>query len=322
MVFKRQIALFLGCAALAFGFTLAASAGSRISFKTELVNLYPDDPSRREIGGLIFRGGVKISSSHSRFGGLSALSISKDRNHFIVISDRGTKIDGAIIYGPKGNLKNVADLIINELSGIGGKAFRTAYDGDSESVARLPNGELLISFERDHRLVAYSEDNAIPFTQPPGLDQAPKNGGIEALTNLLNGDLLTFAEGWGTETSIRGWLWRNDHWSNISLLRDGEFRPSGAATTPDGDVYVLLRKFSILSGSTIRIGRIAKDSIRANAILKTIPVVEIKSPSLVSNFEGIDIRQGRDGKNYLYLVSDDNFNPFQKTYLLMFEIKR
>jgi hypothetical protein len=47
----------------------------------------------------------------------------------------------------------------------------------------------------------------------------------------------------------------------------------------------------------------------------------MKSPLVVDNYEGIDVRAGSDGKNYLYLVSDDNFNPLQNTYLLMFEIK-
>jgi len=48
----------------------------------------------------------------------------------------------------------------------------------------------------------------------------------------------------------------------------------------------------------------------------------MKSPMIVDNFEGIDIQKGADGKNYIYLISDDNFNPLQNTYLLMFEVKR
>ncbi len=322
MACKRLPLLFLYCAAVSIALASTVTAGPKFDFKTVPVELNPENLSVREIDGLFYRGGIEITSDHSRFGGLSALSISKDREKFIAISDRGTKVEGAIVYDPNGNLSNLRDLVIDDLSRIGGKAFRTAYDGDSESIARLPNGKLLISFERDHRLVVYSKDTAEPFKQPPGLAQAPKNGGIEALTNLGNDDLLAFTEGWGSKESIRGWLWRSGLWSEISLLREGKFVPSGAATAPNGDVYVLFRKFAFFSGSTIRIGKITKDSIQANATLKTIPIAEMKSPITVANFEGIDVRQGTDGKNYLYLISDDNFNPFQSTYLLMFEIMR
>jgi len=163
MSFKRLIWLFLCCAVFGFGVTLSASAGTKIIFKAVPVDLNEKNPSLREIGRLIYRGGLKISSDHNRFGGLSALSVSTDRQHFIAIGDRGIRIDGSIIYGPKGNLKNLSDLMINELSGIGGKAFRTGYDGDSESIARLPNGKLLISFERNHRLLVYSKKVLSPL---------------------------------------------------------------------------------------------------------------------------------------------------------------
>jgi len=78
----------------------------------------------------------------------------------------------------------------------------------------------------------------------------------------------------------------------------------------------------MISGGKILIGKIAKETIHANAILEMMPIAEMKSPMIVDNFEGINIQKGIDGKNYIYLLSDDNFNPFQNTYLLMFEVKR
>ena len=40
----------------------------------------------------------------------------------------------------------------------------------------------------------------------------------------------------------------------------------------------------------------------------------------VDNFEGIDVRKGPAGEIFIYLISDDNFNPEQRTLLMMFEL--
>ena len=146
MVLTRLFILSLFCSVIAYGLSLPAAAGTRINFKATPVDLNKDDPSLRQIGSLIYRGGLIVTSDHNRFGGLSALSASKDRQHFTAIGDRGTRIDGTLLYNKKGDLEDLSDLDLIELSGIGGKDFRTGYDGGSESIARLPNGKLLISF--------------------------------------------------------------------------------------------------------------------------------------------------------------------------------
>ena len=40
----------------------------------------------------------------------------------------------------------------------------------------------------------------------------------------------------------------------------------------------------------------------------------------VDNFEGISARRTRDRRIVLYIISDDNFNPLQRTLLMMFEM--
>ena len=40
----------------------------------------------------------------------------------------------------------------------------------------------------------------------------------------------------------------------------------------------------------------------------------------VDNMEGLAVRQDADGRVFAYLVSDDNFNPLQRTLLFMFEL--
>jgi hypothetical protein len=40
----------------------------------------------------------------------------------------------------------------------------------------------------------------------------------------------------------------------------------------------------------------------------------------VDNMEGIDAREGPGGETLVYILSDDNDNPLQRTYLPMFEL--
>src|SRR3546814_2184883 len=69
---------------------------------------------------------------------------------------------------------------------------------DAEALARLPDGSLLVAFEREHRLRRFPADlggRAEVFDAPPGLAEADINAGIEAMVTLADGRLLAFSEG-------------------------------------------------------------------------------------------------------------------------------
>src|SRR3546814_9550410 len=60
------------------------------------------------------------------------------------------------------------------------------------------SSDLLVAFEREHRLRRFSADlggRAEVFDAPPGLAEADINAGIEALVTLADGRLLAFSEG-------------------------------------------------------------------------------------------------------------------------------
>ena len=81
-----------------------AQTANAIDFEVEIMALNAKKPQQNVIGKLRFRGGVEISSGHSRFGGLSALAVSADRTDFIAISDRGVWIHGLFKYTSNGDL--------------------------------------------------------------------------------------------------------------------------------------------------------------------------------------------------------------------------
>ena len=49
-------------------------------------------------------------------------------------------------------------------------------------------------------------------------------------------------------------------------------------------------------------------------------LAEIAAPLAVDNFEGVAAVRAPDGGVRLYIVSDDNFSPRQRTLLLAFDI--
>ena len=49
-------------------------------------------------------------------------------------------------------------------------------------------------------------------------------------------------------------------------------------------------------------------------------LIELKLPGTTDNFEGVAAEE-RDGKTRLYILSDDNFNPMQRTLLLAFDLR-
>ena len=102
----------------------------------------------------------------------------------------------------------------------------------------------------------------------------------------------------------------------------GGFRPTGAATLAKGDVLVLERRFTLRDGVAGRIRRINSTDIVPGEHLNPDLVAEFRDPVAVDNFEGIAVRQGPRGETLIYIVSDNNFNPLQRTILMMFELAR
>ena len=60
---------------------------------------------------------------------------------------------------------------------------------------------------------------------------------------------------------------------------------------------------------------------RPGASARRATVAGSAPPLTCDNFEGVEARQGARGETLITILSDDNFNPFQRTLLMMFELK-
>ena len=87
-----------------------------------------------------------------------------------------------------------------------------------------------------------------------------------------------------------------------------------------GDLLVLERKFSLLSGVGIRIRRIALAAIAPGALVDGPAIFNADLGQEIDNMEGIDAHVTPEGDTVLTLVSDDNFSMIQRTLLLQFTL--
>lgn len=284
------------------------------------------------IGRLTLLRTLELRSDHPSFGGLSGIVISGDddgkRVRMMAVSDRGHWLEARLALDTNGVLEGIGGWRIRSLRDPQGRPVSANKAGklfDAEAVARDSDGSLLVAFEQVHRLWRYRPNldaPAKPVDLPRVVAEAPGNGGLEGITVLADGRLLLISERHenpGGDGSLRGWLGREGRFDPVSYVPSDDFSPTDLATLPNGDVLVLERSYSVARGVRARVRRIPAATLRVGARLEPAEIARLVPPVPVDNFEGIAVRI--DGnRTFVYLISDDNFNPLQRTLLLQLRL--
>lgn len=262
-----------------------------------------------------FAGGVQIvldeaSPLHS----LSDFKLQEDGD-FVSVTDAGDLARGRLVLDARGRLTGVADLQYRRLTLPSGAPIVEKRDGDAEGLALTAAGEVIVSFERDHRIWNYGPANALrpvptvlarpdfPFTNndgmegialaPEGLRVAGESGGVWDCGDAACAVVVT---------------------PPPTPLTDADFRITGMDRDPSGaGWFVLQRSFSQPADVRARIRRMAPDGTLGPVL------VELKFPGTTDNFEGL-AAISRNGGTRLYILSDDNASRQQRTLLLAFDI--
>ncbi len=311
-------------------FALSSAAfAEAIDLKSTPLPLHPKHVAQLRVGELTYRGGIQISlaTPHRRFGEVSGLLVSPDGRRLIAVQDFGWWLTAELVYDQKGSLRSIRNGQVAPLLGADGKPL-TGREADAEGLA-IPagdhfGGDVLVSFERHHRVARYrlGKDGFLArptvVDMPPSLQEAPNNGGLEAITTLADGRLLALTElHLDEKANTIGWLIGDEDFHQLTLRRDGLHAVTDLATMPGGDILVLERIFFGLPYS-MRIRRIAGESIRPGTVLDGKVIAELNGGFNIDNMEGLAVRTGTDGQVFLYVISDDAQSSRQRTVLLMF----
>ena len=327
--FARQQRALLISAALAILCTLVScrSHGAAQATKARLVDLIPfelepKDPGRKQFGSLTFISAFQLESKDERFGGLSGLSFGPDGKLYAV-SDRGYWLSAKILSDANGALLDLVDWQIAPML----TPAKTPVSGslaDAEALALAPDGSFLVAFEGRHRIWRYDppprtiQSTPTPIALPAEISRAPRNGGIEGLTSLPDGRLLALTETFAnSDGSFKGWLIDGVRFEELSYLPAKGFRVTDCAALKNGDVLVLERSYVSFGIFSARLTLVDGKTIRPGGKLSGRELLRIEQPLVVENFEGLAVQQTPKG-TMIYLVSDDNYNPFQQTLLLQF----
>ena len=193
---------------------------------------------------------------------------------------------------------------------------------DAEGLALYKNN-LLISFERKERINLYSKEGIkiknikiYPDLQKQK-NYISKNKGLEA---------VAFNEKYGVVTAPELPLKITDKKYRTLYTRNNRFKfiASGSIVSLEffdkNTILVLLRDFNYFTRRRVTtLLKVFLNNCTENRICKSKVLAKLDSADgwRLDNFEGLT----RIDKNRYLMVSDDNENIFQKTLLVLFEIK-
>jgi hypothetical protein len=290
----------------------------------------PRDRSHVRFGSLEWRCGLVLTSAFRGFGGLSGLRLDPKGEKFIALSDKGSWFTGRIVYAGR-EMAGLADVEASPMLGPDGRPITARGWFDSESIA-LDGSLVYVGLERVNQVLRF--DFSRGFTRatgevvpmPPAVKKLPYNKGLEALVMVpkgppLAGTLIAISErGLDPHGNIVAFLVGGPSPGQFTIRRTNNFDISDAALLQTGDLLILERKFSWLSGVGIRIRRIPLRSVAPGAVVDGPSIFDADLGQEIDNMEGIDAHVTDEGDTVLTMVSDDNFSLLQRTLLLQFTL--
>jgi hypothetical protein len=280
----------------------------------EAVPLDQSDPARRQVGRLTFLDGWAIRSNDRRFGGISALHVEGDE--VTAVSDAGS----VIRFSVKGGAASILPLP----EGPGSSAKKVNRDAESMAVR---GGKAWIAFEGANEVWRYrrSDWSRAASAKPEGMKDWSFNSGSEAMLRLPDGRFLIISEGKeGAEGTTEAVLFQGDPAEGAKGRTVGYRAPEGyritdAASLPDGRMLFLHRRFALTEGISAKLTLAPKLGAKPEAVISGVEIAHFQPPLAVDNMEALSVTR-EAGRTIVWIASDDNFNPLQRTLLLKFAL--
>ena len=229
------------------------------------------------VQGLVFQGGLELTSGASTFGGLSAIGFVGTDNRLVMVSDRGRFVSGQLLYDAAEAPAGLADVTITPIQNASGRDLPRAFARDAEAltVIERPDGKALVrvGFENLTRVADFHLVDNVPVgaamdvTIPDWLTRTRTNQSLEAVclapaASPVAGSTLLLTEGViDAVGNHAGWLLGKADKGPISYRAGEGTDPTDCAFLPDGDLLVLERGVSMLA-FTARLVRVKAADVR------------------------------------------------------------
>jgi len=275
-------------------------------------------------GPFEWRGGLELSSTEEKFGGLSGLTLSADCTGLLAVSDAGRWFRGRLAYDGA-SLAGMSDAELAPMLDAKGRPPASKARADAEALADLGGGKYLVGFESRPRIGTYDIGGSgfearFQLMRSPGeIRTGPGNQELEAVGRVGGGFIAISEFNADAQGNIRAWLWNAGRTAAFSVKRREDYKITDLAVLPDGGILTLERSFgsSLLPGMAIR--RFAASTIADGGTVEPELLFAGRAPYYaIDNMEGIAVCT-KDGETRVTIVSDNNFNPdLQRTLLLQF----
>jgi hypothetical protein len=281
------------------------------------VALEVQDPGVKHVGRLAFLGAWWLTSNDARVGGVSALHV--EGGEAMAMSDAGWRIRFPLPSG-SGTVRAEVAMVEDGPGPLGDKANR-----DIESLV-VHRDMAWIGYEQSNAIWRYDRRRFEPraSAEPRAMREWSDNAGPEAMVRLKDGRFLVFAEGEGGDSEAL--LFAGDPAQVGTPAMRLRYRPprgyrlTDAATLPDGRLVLLNRTVGLFAGFTARLVIAALPPLADRALIGGSEIAAFEGRVTRDNFEALTVTR-EAGRTILWIASDDNYNPIQRTLLMKFALE-
>jgi len=286
------------------------------------------------VQGLIWRGGIEMQSQTDTFGGLSGLGFTGPDNRLVMVSDRGNFVSGRLLYDEQIRPIGLIGVTIEPIRNSRGNELPRAYARDAEALAVVERdgipSAVRIGFENLTRVADFELEAGVPVgaarevTIPDWIGDTRTNETLEAVciappASPIAGSTLLLTEGIIDDDGLHsGYLLGNADRGPLAYRSADGMNPTDCAFLPNGDLLVLERGIALFA-FRMRLVRVAAADVHAEARMAGVTLLETAGAD-IDNMEAVAVHTAPDGSTRITLVSDNNFNDWERNLLLEFSL--
>lgn len=309
-------------------------AAMDLTVTSQPITTFKDVAIGEKVDGLIWRGGIQLESRAPEFGGLSGIAFVGPDQKLAMVADIGQFISGQLIYDDAGRPLELIGVHASAIQNSKGEDLPRPFVRDAEAIYAIKrNGDVTavrVGFENLTRVADFSlTDNrpggaAREVRIPAWLTTLRTNRSLEAVciappASPVASSTILITEGQDTpDGNIAATMLGNRDRGDFSLIKTPGLRPTDCAFLPDGDLLVLERGIGLFS-FVMQIRRIQAAEVKPGAVLAG-EVILTASGGDIDNMEGMAVHTGPGGETRITLISDNNFNDWERSLLLEFSL--